>query len=142
MFDNCSQSTFIANKTTEKLKLKGIPITFLLICTDGSEKQMQGKLFNISLVDIKGEHHQLEAIGLDQLSSTFPGIKVRNIKSYLKDNDAFETLSNKKLERTAGEVDLMIGSDLASLHPKHIQNIGQLSIMKSLYGLVLINITF
>ena len=81
MFDNCSQSTFILTSTANKLGIKGIPISYILVCTDGTKKNMTGLLFKLNLKDIAGEYHELEAVGLDKISSIYPGIKVTNIKT-------------------------------------------------------------
>ena len=40
LFDNGSQSSFILSTTAQKLGLRGIPISYTLVCTDGSSKQM------------------------------------------------------------------------------------------------------
>ena len=58
MFDNCSQSTFIKTKIAKKLKLKGILVNYILVCTDGSEKEMRGFIYKLSLRDMSGEHHE------------------------------------------------------------------------------------
>ena len=134
MFDNCSQNTFISNQTASNLKLKGTPVSFVLICTDGSKKPMTGKLYKLSLIDINGTLHEVEAVGLDQLSSIYPGIKVRNIKRLLGNLPVFASISDKMFIRKPGMLDLLVGSDLASLHPKAMKNIGQLSVMKSIFG--------
>ena len=76
MFDNCSQSTFIKTKVAKKLKLKGVLVNYILICTDGSEKEMQGLIYKLSLRDMSGEHHELEAIGIEKLSTHYAGAKV------------------------------------------------------------------
>ena len=41
------------------------------------------------------------------------------------------SVTDVKLARTAGPVDLLVGSDLAHLHPKCVANIGKLSLMIS-----------
>ena len=88
MFDNCSQSTFIKTKVAKKLKLKGILVNYILVCTDGSEKEMRGLIYKLSLRDMSGEHHELEAIGLEKLSTAYAGVKVVNIKEAVKNNPA------------------------------------------------------
>ena len=113
MFDNCSQNTFISNKTAFDMKLKGVPVSFVLICTDGSKKPMTGNLFKLNLIDTSGNHHEVEAVGLNQLSSIYPGIKVRNVKRLLGNSPIFASLSNKMFVRTPGTLDLLVGSDLA-----------------------------
>merc|ERR1711867_88133 len=81
MFDNCSQSTFILTSTASKLGIKGTPITYILVCTDGTKKNMSGLLFKLKLKDIGGKYHEVEAVGLDAISSVYPGIKVTDIRT-------------------------------------------------------------
>ena len=52
MFDNCSQSTFILNKTAAKLGIKGLPINYILVCTDGTKKPMTGHLYKFLIRDL------------------------------------------------------------------------------------------
>ena len=134
MFDNCSQSTFILTKTAQRLGLKGILIHYILICTDGSKKKMKGYLYHLSLRDITGEKHEFEAVGIDKLSSSYSGLKVIGIKKKLKYLPNFRSLSDEKLTREGGELDLLIGSDLAQLHPKGVTDIDQLTIMRSKFS--------
>ena len=48
MFDNCSQSTFIREDLAKKLKLHGSPISFILVCTDGSEAKKVGMKYTVT----------------------------------------------------------------------------------------------
>ena len=75
MFDNCSQSTFILTSTANRLGIKGVPISYTLVCTDGTKRNMKGKLFRLRLKDIGGKYHELEAVGLDKISSVYPASK-------------------------------------------------------------------
>ena len=51
MFDNCSQTTSLSEVTAKKRNLKGIPVRYTLICTDGRQEPKVGKLYNLVLVD-------------------------------------------------------------------------------------------
>ena len=51
MFDNCSQTTFLSEYTAKKRKLRGMPVKYTLICTDGREESKVGRLYNIVLID-------------------------------------------------------------------------------------------
>ena len=44
------------------------------------------------------------------------------------------SVTDVKLARTEGKLDLLIGSDLAHLHPKGVADVGKLSLMKSNFG--------
>ena len=134
MFDNCSQSTFILNKTARSLKLKGIPINYVLICTDGSKKKMKGQLYRLQLVDMSGKNHEIEAIGIDILSSKYPGLKIVNLTKKTNALPICSSITEEKLSRTGGELDLLIGTDLSALHPHAVANIDNLTLMKGMFG--------
>ena len=44
------------------------------------------------------------------------------------------SVTDKKLQREPGNLDVLIGTDLASLHPKAITNVGQLTLLRSRFG--------
>jgi len=135
MFDNGSQSTFILNQTAQKLKLKGIPISYVLVCTDGERKKNEW----LSLIDGDGNTHFIEAVGLDKISSSFPSVKVFKVKAAIKqllinlEFSMYKSLTDKKLSRTDGQLDLLVGTDLSSLHPKGVFDIGKVTLMKSIF---------
>ena len=116
MFDNCSQSTFIHTKTAKHLGLNGVAVTYILICTNGSRKKMRGLLHKLKIRDIFGKDHDIEAIGIDKLSSTYAGIRITNIRNKVDGISICNSITDEKLSRDQGELDLLIGTDLAHLH--------------------------
>ena len=136
MFDNCSQSTFISMRAAQKLNLKGKPISFILVLSDGTKKPMRGLLYKVELRDVHGQTHEFEAIGLARLSTDYPAIKTANVRETIHHlpQIASSSFSDEKISRVGGELDLLIGSDLANLHPKFVANINHLVILRSLFG--------
>ena len=135
MSDNCSQNTFILDSTAKKLKCKGSRISYILVCTDGSRNKKVGWLYEVSLLDTTGNVHQIQAIGIDSLSSKFPGFKIRNIKKkIIQPYQECRDLSEAKLCRPSVDVDMILGTDLASLMPIQCARIKDLIIMKSRFG--------
>ena len=134
MFDNCSQSTFLLNKTAAKLGIKGVPISYILVCTDGTRKPMTGLLYKFLLKDMAGNYHEIEAVGLNTISSAYPGIKVTDIRSRVDGFSMRNSVTDSKLERTGGPLDLLVGSDLSNLHPKGVKDIRKLTLMRSNFG--------
>ena len=134
MFDNCSQNTFIQDSVAQSLNLDGEKISFTLICTDGSRKPMNGKLYKLKLIDKNGEEHEIEAIGIKNLSTSYPGFNVVNVKKKLSSLNKYPDFCDQKLNRTGGNIDILLGSDRANLHPEKIGNIDDLVILKSKFG--------
>ena len=134
LFDNCSQTSFILNSVARKHKLKGKLVSFVLVTTDGNKTKKVSNLYKIRLEDIYGNIHEVEAIGLDEISSTVSGAEVIKVKDKLKANPECKDLTNRKLSRTGGQVQMLIGTDVASIHPVKVASIKELIIMKTVFG--------
>ena len=130
MFDNCSQNSFVSNDFAKRLNLHGKNISFVLICTDGTRTRMNSKLFSLTIIDINGDCHQIDAISIPELSTKYPGFSIRNIKNKVPDGHLLES----KLNREGGAIDLLIGTDRSSIHPTSIAKIGELVILQSQFG--------
>ena len=129
MFDNCSQSTFLSKKTAIRNKLKGLPIKYTLVCTDGREVPMVGRMYNLVLVDKNGRFIHIQAVGIDKLSGQFSQVKVTGIESIFN-----HEITDKDLDRDGGDLDLLIGTDLVELHPTPVAVKGKLVLLKSRFG--------
>ena len=133
LFDNGSQSSFIRESCAKNLKLKGTPVSYILVCTDGSEKKMTGNRYEITLVDRDKHRHYIEVIGLENLSNSYSGVRlIKPIKLPLNSKKMF--LNNSDVQRSSGLVDLLIGTDRAVLHPVRHSSTGDLVILKSIFG--------
>ena len=130
MFDNCSQSTFLSEATARKRKMHGIPIKYTLVCTDGREEPKTGRLYNLVLVDSGGKFIHIQAVGIDKLSGKFSAVKVTGIENIFSEHDVFDN----DLERSEGDLDLLMGTDLMELHPVYAGNHGKLVLLKSRFG--------
>ena len=97
---------------------------------------MRSLLYKVELRDVHGQTHEFEAIGLARLSTDYPAIKATNVRETIHHlpQIASSSFSDEKISRVGGELDLLIGSDLANLHPKFVANINHLVILRSLFG--------
>ena len=95
---------------------------------------MTGLLYKFLLKDLSCNYHEIEAVGLNTISSEYPGIRVTDIRSAVDGLSSCNSVSDSKLERTGGPLDLLIGSDLSNLHPKGVTDIGKLTLMRSNFG--------
>jgi len=134
MFDNCSQNTFVCERSASKFGFMGCRVAYVLVTTDGSKKQMTGTLYDLDITDRYGNIHQIQAIGIANLSTVYAGFKVFNVKKKVKDEKNCKDLTDEKLHRSSGSIDLLIGSDLASLHPHKVAAIRDLVILKCKFG--------
>merc|ERR1712079_203609 len=78
--------------------------------------------------------YHIQAIGIPHLSTAYSGFKVIDIKTKLNDYRTFSSLTDEKLSRTSSSLDLLIGSDMAELHPVRAATIGKLVILRSDFG--------
>ena len=129
MFDSCSQSTFVSSSTAKRMDLKGVPIKYTLVCTDGREEPKIGKLYNLVLVDKERRQLHIQAIGIDKLSGTFSKVKVTGIEKCFDSQ-----ITNEDLAREKGNLDLLVGTDLAELHPVPVETKGKLVLLRSRFG--------
>ena len=134
MFDNCSQNTFILDEAAQNLQLRSRNISFILVCTNGQKTRMRSRLYELTLIDVNGDQHSIQAIGLPELSSKYSGFKVINMKHEFQGMSECQELSEDKLSRAGGEIQLLVGSDVASLHPRQVGAVGDLVILLSLFG--------
>ena len=57
-----------------------------------------------------------------------------NIREKVDGFSPCNSVTDAKLERTGGQLDLLIGSDLSDLHPKGVKDVGKLTLMRSNFG--------
>ena len=70
----------------------GCRVAYVLVTTDGSKKQMTGTLYDLDITDRYGNIHQIQAIGIANLSIAYAGFKVFNVKKMLKMKRIAKTL--------------------------------------------------
>ena len=129
-FDDGSNCSVVKNSVAIKLGLWGENVT-LELGTVNATTTTKTKLYCVELVDIDGGRHLVKAFGLDKLSGPLPTITMNGIK--------FEfsvEVQNQwdKMARPEGEVDLLIGSEVAHLHPTHMETAGKMVVKQSIFG--------
>ena len=87
-------------------------------------------MYCIKLVDLLGNIHEIEAIGLENISNKYSGVKV--VKTLKLESGV--SLAKEKFEFPSGTLDLLIGTDIASIHPTAVHTIDNLVIMSSQFG--------
>ena len=80
---------------------------------------------------MKGNRHLIKAFGLDSISGELPTISINGIK-----NEFSQEVQNnwERMQRITGEVELLIGSEVAHLHPVHHETVGMIVVKKSIFG--------
>ena len=89
------------------------------------------KLYCVELLDMQGNRYLVKAFGLDSISGELPTITVDGIK--LEFSAAVQEVWYKMV-RPTGEVELLIGSEVAHIHPVQFETVGRMVVKKSIFG--------
>ena len=129
-FDDGSNCSVIRTSLAEELGLWGDKVT-LELGTVNATTTIQTKLYCVELVDREGSRHLVRAFGLDTISGKLPRIDLTSIKGEF----SYEVqISWDKMARPVGEVDILIGSEVAHLHPVHMETVGRMVVKTSIFG--------
>ena len=129
-FDDGSNCSVIRTALAEQLGLWGDPVT-LELGTVNATTVVNTKLYCVELVDMSGTRHLVRAFGLETLSGPLPIVSLKMIKGEFS---VTVQLNWEKLARPGGEVDLLIGSEMAHLHPVHMETVGRMVVKTSIFG--------
>ena len=129
-FDDGSNCSVIKNEVAEKLGLWGHPIT-LELGTVNATTSIDTKLYCVELLDNSGKRHIIRAFGLKSLSGPLPVLCLNGIR-----HEFSEVVKRNwdKFSRPTGEVELLIRSEVAHLHPRHFETVGNMVVRKSIFG--------
>ena len=129
-FDDGSNCSCIKNSTAERLGLWGHPIT-LELGTVNATTSIETKLYCVELLDRHGHRHLIKAFGLESLSGPLPSINLEGIQNEFS-GDIQQHWGD--FARPIGEIELLIGSEVANLHPQHFETVGGLVVKQSVFG--------
>ena len=130
-FDNGSTCSLILTHVAEQYGLLGQDIIVTLSTVNSSRKR-HTKLYVIELVDLQGRRRIVRAIGVERISSTIPEVDLDGVK--LLFSDKLRRQWEKVTARPRGEIQLLVGSEVASLHPIQEEAVDELVIAKSQFG--------
>ena len=129
-FDDGSNCSVIRTALAEKLELWGEPVT-LELGTVNATTTIKTKLYCVELLARDGERYLVKAFGLESLSGPLPTICLDGISHEF----STDVRTNwDQMNRPTGEVDILIGSEVAHLHPVHFETMGRMVVKKSIFG--------
>ena len=130
-FDDGSNCSVIRTSLAEQLGLWGDPVT-LELGTVNATTTMQTKLYCVELLDKEGTRHLIRAFGIDVLSGDLPSVSLEGIK---EEFSSVVQLNWDKMVRPSGQqIDLLIGSEVAHLHPVQMETVGRMVVKTSIFG--------
>jgi len=80
------------------------------------------------LVDRLGNKHLLKVFSMESITSSMDFVQLDGIMH------KFPDLRPSSLKRPEGQIDLLIGLDKSSLHPKAVRSVEDLTLYESLFG--------
>ena len=131
MFDNCSDTTLISEETVKRSNILGSPVRYTLIFTDRREEAKFGSLYKLVLIAKNGKMIHIQAFGIPKLLGSFSSVQVCGIKNVFDRNHG---VTDRDLERDGGDLDLLIGTDLAELDLRQVNKKRKLVLLESIFG--------
>ena len=128
-WDGGSTCSVILTGVAEKYGLYGTTVTITLITVSGSTRHVT-KLYALEFVDRNGKIHILRALGLPSIGGPLPTIV---LEDGLKFEFSQEVQATWQLLAThpKGMLQVLIGADVASWHPRYSESSGHLVVYRS-----------
>ena len=126
-WDYGSGLTLVARAYARKKKLKGIKVSYDLVTVNNEVHPQHTMLYDITIVNRKGKKKTIKAFEIESICDEVAFL----------DKDIAKLFKNLKIEdvsRPKKQVDLLIGMDQISLHPKQQSLRGNLALFRSLFG--------
>ena len=130
MWDSGSTLTFITYKLARELKLKGVRVNLSLVTVGGNISTKESIQCKLRMIDANGEEVEIEALGLERISSPIEPVDMSQIASLL-------SRSSSEIQRPiSGQIDILVGIQYAAYHPIRSQAVGHLLLYEGRFGLV------
>ena len=128
--DPGSDTSFISEKAVKNFQAKKLSDSInLTMTTLHGTRDIPSSLYQVTLVTVEGKKTDIVAYSRPTISSDVAELDLDGISKVFPDVDV------RSLRRPKGPVDILIGADYFSLHPKHeVMADGDLSIMRGELG--------
>ena len=130
LWDNASTCSLITNSAAERHQLPGEPMTIIIETVSGI-RRVESYAYRVSLKDIKGDEYVITAYSVESISNQLKSVDISQVKGEFS-KDLVEKWH--LLDRPAGEIEILIGLNKFSLHPRDLECRGNLKVMSSLFG--------
>ena len=130
-FDDGSTCSVVLNSVARQFGLLGEKVT-VTIETLNAVTTKETLLYMVELLDRKGERRLVRAFGFDKISEPMGSIQLEGVK-YLFSDEMQKRWKDWGM-RPSGEVQLLLGSEVAHLHPRAEETVENLVIRTSNFG--------
>ena len=113
-WDDGSTLSLIAKSYVERMNMVGVKVKYELTTVGNQTTTHYATLHTLKIIDRRGNEHELKAFQIDSICGFIQSIPV---KKYIK---LFPGLKRKQVERKSGEIELLVGNEVAPLHPQRI----------------------
>ena len=128
MWDGGSTLTFITFNKAKSLNLTGRPVKLGMEVVGGKTTLVDTKVYQMQLMREDGNPVQIEAYGLERISSQIDQVDLQEAAKLLR-------VKPSEINRpSSGEIDLLIGQQYAAFHPVRRKASGHLILMSSEFG--------
>ena len=127
-FDGGSTIGLIREVFANQLGLVGRKVKKLVQVVGQDWSVWETRQYAVTLVDQHGGKHLVRAYSIESITSPLQRVLVDGIMH------KFPDIRPLQVQCPEGEVDLLVGLDRSSLHPKAISNVGDLSLYETLFG--------
>ena len=127
-FDGGSTIGLIRNLFAKKLGLGGKNVKKMVQVVGQTWSIWETVQYAVTLVDQFGKKHLVKAYSIDSITSPMERVLIDGIMHKFPDTRSLH------VERPEGQVDLQVGLDKSSLHPKAVQSVGDLTLYESMFG--------
>ena len=130
-FDDGSTCSILLNSVAKQYGLLGEKVT-VTIETLNAVTTKETMLYMVELLDRDGARRLVRAFGFDNISEPMGNIELDGVKHMFSDE-----MQEKFLDwgvRPSGQVELLVGSEVAHLHPTADETVENLVIRRSIFG--------
>ena len=130
-WDDGSTCSLVKTTTAEHFQLRGEPITISIDTVNGVIER-ETKMYVVELINLHGERVLVRAFGVEKISGIVNTVVISGVRHFFSKEvqEKWDWLA----ERPEGDIELLIGSEMAGLHPDTLEKVGDLKVMKSQFG--------
>ena len=130
LWDSGSQLSLITFETAKRLGLKGKPVKLGLSGVLDKSSSVDSRLYQLQALTDQGNKHIIEAFGVERISSIVDNVNLSDIAKM------FNVATDDIKRPQGGEIEVLIGLEVAGLHPTRIQAKDHLLLMQNVFGKV------
>jgi hypothetical protein len=127
LWDSGAQVSLITLRKAKELGLSGTSANLTIVKIGNVKETLNSRIYEVPIVDSKGEIEMFRAYGIPQISSEIEAIQIKELVEELG-------ISPDGLERPTGEIEMLIGYEYAGFHPEKVDSKGHLLLLQNKFG--------